>query len=173
MDTLLEAVLVHAGECLEWVLNISALHGRHLEELKSDRVREALSVLAWHCTALRQVDLVGNDNTSELSARILLLDALVPLSEQVEGVWVGHVVHQANLVGLAQQIKGDLLENVLPSNVDKVQLHTVVGAALRLDLLDLVLAALGHHVVMVELVLQVLVDYLSLSYSGFSRDHHS
>ena len=103
----------------------------------------------------------------------MLLDPLVPLPEQVEAVRVSHVVDQNDLVGFAEQVESDLLENVLACNVDQVQLDTRVGRLLGLDLFDLVLAALGHHVVMVERVTQVLVNNLGLAHGGLTRDDYA
>ena len=83
-------------------------------------------------------------------AWVLLLDAVVPLSEQVEGVWVGHVINKNDLVHFAQQIKSNLLEDVLARDVNQVELCGTVSPILGWHGLDLVFAALSHHVVVVE-----------------------
>jgi hypothetical protein len=77
------------------------------------------------------------------------------------------------LVGLAQQVEGNFLKDVLTRNVNEVEFDRAVGAALRFDFLDKVFAALGHHVVVVESVTEVLVDNLGFAYCGLSRNHHS
>lgn len=123
LNTLLEFVLEHAGECLERFLYTFALHCRALEEFKADRVCEAAPILGVNSRALVQVALVSDHDALELAAQILLLDAVVPLAEQVEAVGVGYVVYKHDLVGFAQQVKSNLLEDVLARNVNQVQFH--------------------------------------------------
>jgi hypothetical protein len=59
----------------------------------------------------------------QLSAVVLSLNAFVPLTEQVEAILVGDIVDKHYLVCLMQQVEGDLLEDVLTSDVEQVQLH--------------------------------------------------
>lgn len=80
----------------------------------------------------------------------MLLDTVVPLPEQVEGVRVCHVVNKHDLVHLAQQVKSDLLEDVLTRDVNQVKLSGTVSPIVGWHGLDLVFAALSHHVVVVE-----------------------
>ena len=76
----------------------------------------------------------------------------------MEGVWVGHVVDQHNEVGFAQQLECDLLENVLARNVNQVKLHSLIRLALNSHFLYVVLATLGHEVVVIESAFDYLVD---------------
>ncbi len=69
----------------------------------------------------------------------------------METVRVSHVVNKYYLICLSKQIKSNLFENVLSSDVKQVQLYWEV-CFVRLDLLDVVLAALGHHIIVIELV---------------------
>ena len=150
LNTFFKLVLEHASEGLEGLLDAFALHGRRLEELKSNGVGKASTILRVDGGTLTQIHFVGEDDALELATLILLFDALVPLAQEVEAIGVGHIVDEDDLISLAKQIKGDLFENVLASNVDQVQLHAAVRLVFGLDVLDLVFAALGHHVVVVE-----------------------
>jgi hypothetical protein len=58
------------------------------------------------------------------------------------------------LIGFAKQVESNFFEDVLASNIDNMKFHGAVASSLGLDFLELVLAALCHHVVMVELVVQ-------------------
>jgi hypothetical protein len=56
----------------------------------------------------------------------LLLDPLKPLSEEVERVGVCHIIDQHYHIGFPEKFEGDLLEDVLTSDIDEVKLHTLV-----------------------------------------------
>ena len=103
----------------------------------------------------------------------MLLDPLEPLSEKVEGIGVSHIIDQHYHVGFPEEFKGDLLEDVLPSDVDEVKLYALVRLPFNGYLLDVILAALGHHVVVVEGLLANLVDEASLADCGLTRYDHS
>ena len=77
------------------------------------------------------------------------------------------------MIGLAQQINRDLLENVLPCDVDQMQLNRGVRFALDWNLLQRVLTPLSHLVVMIEDLLGELVNDLCLADGGFARHDHS
>lgn len=172
-DALFKLILVHAGKGIEGILNTFTLERRSLEEFKSNRVSKSLTILRVHSRSLVQIDLVRNHDTLKLFALVLLLDTFVPLPQQVEGVRVRHIVDQDNLIGFAQEIESNFLENVLTCDVDQVQLNRGVATLFVLDFFDLVLATLSHHVVMVEGVPQVLVNNLGLADGRFTGNDDS
>lgn len=86
----------------------------------------------------------------------------------MEGVRVRHIVDQDNLISFAQEIESNFLENVLACDVDQVKLNRGVASLFVLDFFDLVLAALRHHVVVVEGISQVLVNNLGLADGRFT-----
>ena len=77
------------------------------------------------------------------------------------------------MIRLAKQIKRYLLEDVLSSYVNDVELDASVRLAFDGHILDSVLTALCHHVVMVEVLSDKLVDDLCLSNSWLSCDNDS
>ena len=91
----------------------------------------------------------------------------------MESVGVSDIIDQHYHVGFAEELKGDLLEDVLPSDIDQVKLYALVRLTLNWYLLDVVLAALSHHVVVVEGLLANLVDEASLADCGLTRYNHS
>jgi hypothetical protein len=121
-DLLFELIVEGLGEHLEWSVDISALESAHLAEFKTDSHGEGLSVLWTDLDSAFEVHLVGDDDARQLLTLVLLFDASVPVLEQAERLLVRGVVHQHHLVRLAQQVEGDVLEDVLASNVDHVQL---------------------------------------------------
>jgi hypothetical protein len=44
----------------------------------------------------------------------------------VEGVRICHIIDQHYHVGFPEELKSDLLEDVLPSDIDEVKLHALV-----------------------------------------------
>ena len=90
----------------------------------------------------------------------------------MERVWVCHIIHENDLVCFAKQVEGDFFKDVLTSNIYNVKFHRAVTSSLRLDFLELVLAALSHHVVVVKVVVKRLVDDLGFTDSWFSRNNH-
>ena len=92
----------------------------------------------------------------------------------MEGVWVCDVVYEHDEVCFSEQFKSNLLEDVLASDVDAMQLHSFVLILLvKLHILHVVLAALGHHVLMVEMLVNSLVHEAGLSHCGLAGNHHS
>ena len=77
------------------------------------------------------------------------------------------------MIRLAKQIKRYLLEDVLPGYVNDMEFDASVRLAFDGHILDSVLTSLCHHVVMVEVLCDKLVDDLCLSNSGFSCDDDS
>ena len=91
----------------------------------------------------------------------------------MEGVGVGHIVDEHDQVGFAEQLEGDLFEDVLASYIDKVELHSLVRSAFNGNLLDVIFTSLCHHIVMVETLLDHLINQACLAYSWLSRYDHS
>ena len=90
---------------------------------------------------------------------VLLLDSLVPLPQEMESVWISDIVHQHNEVGFSEKFESNFLENILACDVNTVEFHSLVGVFLiELHVLDVVLAPLGHHVLMVEVLVHCLVN---------------
>ena len=107
-------------------------------------------------------------------ALILLLDSLVPLSKEVEGIWVGHVINKHYQIGLSKKLECDLFENVLPGYIDAVELHSLIWVIfIKLNIFDMILTSLSHHILMVKRAVDSLVNETSLSYRWFSSNHHS
>lgn len=124
-------------------------------------------------SSVLKIYLVGDNHSHQWTALILLLDTLQPLSEQSESVRVSHVVDQHNQVGFTQQLKGDLFEDVLTSYVNEVQFHSLIRLGFYWDLLDVILTALSHHVVVVECLLTDLIDQACLSNCRLTRYYDS
>lgn len=156
-DSLLVLAEEHLSKALEGVFEVLGLQSADLEELETDALGKGQSVLRTHCHSVLEVDLVSNHHASQLLALVLLLNALQPLTQKVESIWVGYVVDQHHQVGFPKKFKGDFLENVLACDVDQMEFNSLVRLALDGHLLDVVLAALGHQVVVVEGALHDLV----------------
>ena len=172
-DLLFELIVEGLGEHLEWSVDIPALKSAHFAEFKTDSHGESLSVLGTDLDPAVEIHLVGDDDARQLLALVLLFYAGVPVLEQAERLLVRGVVHQHHLVRLAQQVEGDVFEDVLASDIDHVQLDQGVAPALDRHLLEGVLTPLRHHVIVVELLLHVLVDYLGLPHAGLPRNYNS
>ena len=80
------------GKACERVFDVTSLECRNLEKLESDAFCEGGSIMRTHRHSVLEVYLVGYHYSNELLALVLLFDALKPLSQQVECVWVSHVV---------------------------------------------------------------------------------
>ena len=150
-----------------------ALEGAYFEKFKSNTLGELHAVFCLDLLSLLEIGLIGNYDPREGSALVFLLDALVPLPQQLERVRVCAVVHQDHLVGFPQEVEGDLLEYVLACYVDQVQLNRAVALAFDGHVFHCVLTALGHHVVVIELAFRELMDDLGLAYCGLACDDHS
>ena len=95
---------------------------------------------------------------------ILLSNTIIPLLEQMERVLVGHIVDEDDHVGFAKQLECDLLKNVLTSNVNTVQFDTLVRVLLiKLYVFDMIFATLRHHVLVIELPVNSLIDQASFT----------
>lgn len=125
-----------------------------------------------HHYSVLKVDLVRNNHTGQLLVAILLLDAIVPLSQKMECILIGNIIHKHDQVSLAKQLESNLLEDVLTGDVDTVQLDSLVVVLLiQLDVLHMVLATLGHHVLMVERLVDGLVHEAGLAHSWLTGDN--
>ena len=80
------------SECFEWLLESSALERAYFKELESNCLSEGLAVFRSDDSLLLEVDLVCDNDTSQVPSLVLLFDALEPLSEELEGIGVGDVV---------------------------------------------------------------------------------
>ena len=120
-----------------------------------------------------EVNLVCYKDTSEAFHLVLLFYTFVPLFEQLERIGVCYIVDQHHLVGFAQEVKCNFFKDVLASDVNQMQFNRAVCLAFNGHVFHGVLAALGHHVVVVELALAVLVDDLSLPHGGLSCNDYS
>ena len=81
-----------------------------------------MSVLRLNLDLRFLVHLVGYHDTIQLLAWVLLFNASMPVMEQSERLLVSGVVDEHDLISLAQQIECNVLEYVLASNVNQVQL---------------------------------------------------
>jgi len=172
-DLFFVLVVEGLGEDLERLVDVAALHGAHFAKFKSDTHSESVAVLRRHLDLGLLIDLISDDDSVELLAGVLLLDGGVPVVEQAERLLVGRIVHQHHLVSLAKKVQCDILEDVLASDIDQMELYLGVRLGLNRHLLESVLAPLGHHVVVVELLLDVLVDDLRLAHARFTRHYNS
>jgi hypothetical protein len=129
--------------------------------------------LGSHGNSVIDVNFVSDNYSHQRTALVVLLDSLEPLSKQMECVWISNVIHQHDQVCLAEKFKCDLLEDVLPCNINQVKLYTIVRLALNRDLFDIVFAALSHHVVMVKALFADLVHQACLANSWFSCNNHT
>ena len=77
------------------------------------------------------------------------------------------------MIGLAQQVKCDVLEDVLAGDVDHVELDLGVASRLDRHLFESVFASLRHHVVMVELLLDILMDDLCLADAWLTSNYNA
>ena len=84
------------GESLEWFLDSFTLKRADLKEIKSDCLSKGQAVLWSYLGSVLEINFIGNDYTGEVLSIVLLLHTLVPLSKEVEGVWVGNIVNQHN-----------------------------------------------------------------------------
>lgn len=120
IDLVLVPSVEEVGKALEWILDVFPLKGAYLEEFKADALSKGHTICGPDSHSVLEVDLICDDYTHEGTALILLLDAVKPLSEKVEGVWVCNVIDEHDQVSLSEQFKSDLLEDVLASDVDHV-----------------------------------------------------
>jgi hypothetical protein len=91
----------------------------------------------------------------------------------MECVWVGNVVNQHNHVCLAQKLKSDLFEDVLSGYINQMKLYSLIRFALNGYFLDIVLATLSHHIVVIEGLFADLIDKACLSHGWLTRYDHS
>ena len=77
------------------------------------------------------------------------------------------------MIRLAEQVECDILEDVLPRDVNHVEFDESVAATFNRHFLKSVLTPLRHHVIVIELLSDVLMDYLSLTNAGLARDDHA
>jgi len=77
----------------------------------------------------------------------------------VERVLVGYIIYQNDQIGLSKELEGDLLENVLTGDVYAVKLDSLVVILLiKRDVLNMVLTTLSHHILMVELLVNHVIN---------------
>lgn len=126
VSLLLVPSVEHISEALEGIVDILCLKSANFEEFEADTFCESQTVLGTHSDSVFDVNFVSDDNSHKWAALVVLLDSLQPLSQKVECVRVGNVIDQHNEVSLSEQLESDLLEDVLPSNIDQVKLHTIV-----------------------------------------------
>jgi len=74
----------------------------------------------------------------------------------MEGVSIGDVVNKHNHISFGEQFHCDFLEDVLPRNVNQMELNCRVSS-LNADFLDVVLTTLSHVVVVIECALNDVV----------------
>ena len=77
------------------------------------------------------------------------------------------------MIRLAKQVKRYLFEDVLPGNVDDMKFDASVRLSFNGNILDSVLTSLCHHVVMVEVLSDKLMDDLCLSNSWLTCNYDS
>ena len=145
------------GKALEWILHTFALEGTDLEELESDTLGKSKTILRPDSNSILQIDLGSNNNSHKWLALILLLDSLEPLSEEMESVRISYIINQHNEICFAKELKSNLFENILTSDVNKVQFNSLIRFSLNWNLLDVVFATLSHHVIVVEVLLANLI----------------
>ena len=97
----------------------------------------------------------------------------MPVVQKAERLGVCGVVDKHDLVCFAKKVQSDVLEDVLASDVNHVELDARVAARFDGHILERVLAALCHHIVMVELLLNILVNDLRLSNTGLACNDHA
>ena len=80
------------------------------------------------------------------------------MSQEVESIWVSNVIDKHYEVSLSKEFECNFLENVLSSDINAVKFNSVIWVFLvENDILNVIFAALGHHVLMVELAFDGLV----------------
>ena len=162
------------GEGFEWLFDSLALESAHFEKFKSHLLSKSGAVSCGHLRPGIQINFIGDDDSCQLFAAILALDSIVPLPEEMECIWVGNVIDQHNQISFAKELKSNFLKDVLASDVYQVEFNLVVGVFfIQSYILHMVLAALGHHVLMVELLLHGLVHQTSLSHGRLSGHNDS
>ena len=80
------------SECFEWFFKSSALESAYFKELKSNCLGKGLTIFSIDDSLLLEVNLVCDNDTSQVPSLVLLFDALKPLSEELERVGVSNVV---------------------------------------------------------------------------------
>ena len=123
VDSLFVSVLDHSCDCLETIIDASVVLGRDLTELKTDLLGEGHTVLSSNDSAVFEIYLVGDNNTSDILTFVGLHDLLVPVSEELECVLVGNIVDKNEHIGVAHQLVGDFLENILTCHIDAMELN--------------------------------------------------
>lgn len=93
MYLLFVLLLKRLSQSLEWFLYSLALQYTAFEEVEPNALSEDLSIMRLHLDSICQVHLVGYYHSCQLLSLILLLDAIKPLAEKVESVWVGSIIH--------------------------------------------------------------------------------
>ena len=67
----------------------------------------------------------------------------------------------------------NFFEDVLSSDVEEVEFDTIVSTVFNRHLLDLIVDTLSHHVVVVELLVDNLLDELGFTGGGFTCYNNS
>ena len=92
----------------------------------------------------------------------------------MESIWVSNIIDKHNEVSLSKELECNFLEDVLSSDVNAVEFDSVIWVFLvENDILDVVFAALGHHVLMVKLAFDGLIDKAGLSNGGFASYYNT
>ena len=164
-------LIKHVRECLERFLELSWLKSTDFKKLIPNTICEALPVFWWNCCFLVKVDFVSHNYTTYFSALVFLSYALIPLLEKSKWVWIGAIIDQHDLVRFAKKVKCDLFEYVLSCNIYQVEFYWGIWL-LHFHIFDVVFTTLCHHVVVIELSFEVLVDNLSFSNSRFASDNY-
>lgn len=163
----------HLCKALEWVFYVLCLQSADLKELETDAFSKGHAVLRTHCYSVFKINFVCNNYSCQLSTLVLLFDSFKPLSQEMESIWVSYIIHQHYKICLSKKFKGDFLEDVLAGNINEMKFDLLIGFALNVHLLDVIFAALSHHIVMIEGSFHDLIYETSFTNSWLSGNDNS
>ena len=101
-------------------MNLKGSSIAYLNELKPNALCESNAVLRSHSHSILKVDLVYDHNLHQLVTRVLLLDTFQLLAQEMESVWVRHIIDHHDEISLSKQLERYLLEDVLAADVNKM-----------------------------------------------------
>ena len=126
VDLLLVSAIEDLCKAFERILNVFPLKSAYLKELKPNALCESHAILRSHRHSILKIDLICDHNAHKLATRILLFYTFQPLAQEMESVWVRHVIDQHDEISLSEQLESDLLEDVLAGDVNKMKLYSLV-----------------------------------------------
>ena len=84
---------------------------------------EGLAILSSDLWSAFQINFIGDNDTWQLFAFILVFNTVMPLSQKVESVRVSNIIYEQDKISFAKKFKSNLLENILSGDIYKMKFY--------------------------------------------------